>query len=78
MRHDIHVQRHGAGRIDVHHHILAARDRGLQYALVVEPVCIDDMFKLRGVLALHAPDAAAVDNGFGVMMEEVKIIVFQL
>ena len=78
MRHDIHVQHHVGGRIDVHHHILAVRDRGLQRALVGDPVGIADMFGIDDVFALHAPEAAALDDGIDVMVEEVEVVVFQL
>ena len=78
MRHDIHVQRHVGSCIDVHHHIHAIRDCGLKLVILEgQPVGIAEMFSVYDVLVLQPPQAAGVDNGFYVMVEEVKIVVFQ-
>ena len=78
MRHDINVQRHVPGRIDVHCRVLAGRDRGLQIAFVGNPVGIAEMVRADDIFALHAPAAAGGDNGLDITMEEFEIIVFQL
>ena len=78
VRHDIHVQRHGGVRNNMHRHILAVRDRSLDGALVGDPVGIAETLVVYDVLTLHAPEIAAVDNGFDVAVEEFEIIVSQL
>ena len=78
MRHDIHIQHHVIGRIDAHHHILAIRYCGLQHTFVGYPVGIAEMFRINDVFTLRPPMVVAVDNGFNIMVEEVKIVVFQL